>query len=123
MVHDWGCECLRKNTFSREDYRELVELTLIFLGGTIPRAFIIRKPGANHHARFVVYAIYFLKLQTLSEKFPMSQNERTEVKRMSTFVAICHSEAFLKSILSTIAPVLDISYLLLMQLYNIVPCW
>ncbi|KAI9553649.1 hypothetical protein GHT06_021574 [Daphnia sinensis] len=57
-------------------------------------------------------------MQMMSERFQMSQNERTEVKRMSTFVAICHSEAFLKSRLSTIAPALDIHYLLLMKLYE-----
>nr|CAH0100560.1 unnamed protein product [Daphnia galeata] len=54
----------------------------------------------------------------MSERFQMSQNERTEVKRMSTFVAICHREAFLKSRLSSTAPALAIHYLLLMKLYD-----
>jgi hypothetical protein len=76
-------ECLRKNTSPREDYRKLVEFTVIFLGRTIPRrASVIRKSGANRHAKVMAYAIYFLKLQMMSETFPMSKNERTEVKRM-----------------------------------------
>lgn len=29
-VISWGEECVRKNTFPREDYRELLELTLVF---------------------------------------------------------------------------------------------
>ena len=63
-------------------------------------------------------AIYFLKLQMMSVRFQMSQNERTEVKRMSTFVEICYSEAFLKSRLCSTAPALAIHNLLLMKLYE-----
>jgi hypothetical protein len=35
----------------REDYRELLELTIIFLGGTPHRGISFCIPGASHHAR------------------------------------------------------------------------
>ena len=46
----FASEALTKS-FPREDYRELLELTLIFLGETPPRGVSFRSPGAFHHAR------------------------------------------------------------------------
>jgi hypothetical protein len=65
-VLNWGQKCLEENAFPREDYRELVELTVIFLGGFVPRGFHLRKPGAHHTARFMVNAIYVLKMEMMS---------------------------------------------------------
>ncbi|KZR96892.1 Uncharacterized protein APZ42_008521, partial [Daphnia magna] len=57
-VLEWASNCLESDTFPRSDYRELVELTVLFLGGAVfPMSF--RKPGAHHHARFMAYSIYF----------------------------------------------------------------
>ncbi|KZS02306.1 Uncharacterized protein APZ42_000705 [Daphnia magna] len=117
QVLEWATGCLASKTFPREDYRELVQLTVLFLGGTVPD-FRFRKPGAHHHARFMAYSIYFLKMQLLSYQFEMSHEESKAVKEMSIFIALFHSEAFLKSRLSTISPAVDLKYLSLMQLYK-----
>ncbi len=53
----WVEMALRKNTFVREDYRELAEFIGVFLGGELPRRLPIRKPEADHHARFMAKAI------------------------------------------------------------------
>lgn len=45
----------------REDYREFLELTVIFLGGIPVRGISFRIPGAIHHARWMSKAIYTLK--------------------------------------------------------------
>lgn len=74
--------------------------------------------GAHHHARFMAYSIYFLKMQLLSEQFEMTDEERRGVKEMSTFIALFHSAAFLKSRLSSISPALDLNYLSMMHLYK-----
>ncbi|KAL4144007.1 hypothetical protein QTP88_006252 [Uroleucon formosanum] len=47
------------NRLPREDYRELLELTIIFLGGVPPRGLSFKIPGAIHHARWMAKAIYF----------------------------------------------------------------
>ena len=48
-VRSWALDCITKKTFPREDYRELIELTLVFLGGELPvREFYLRRPGALH---------------------------------------------------------------------------
>ena len=44
-VLEWGSNCLQKNSFPREDYRELLELIVFYLGGEVPRTFRLRKPG------------------------------------------------------------------------------
>lgn len=46
----------------RKDYRELLELTVIFLGGVPHRGIFLRVPGAIHHARWMAKAIYCLKI-------------------------------------------------------------
>lgn len=95
----WGETCLKDEIFPREDYRELLELTVIFLGGQIPppRKFVLRKPGAYHHARFMHKEIYYLKLFLISERFALSDVEKSQIKRMATFIGVFHSYGFLRS--------------------------
>jgi len=47
------CNKELKEKQSREDYRELLELTFIFLGATPPHGITFRYPGAFHHARWM----------------------------------------------------------------------
>ena len=39
--------------YQRDDYRELLELTLLFMGGVPQRGLFFRKPGAIHRAPFM----------------------------------------------------------------------
>lgn len=48
---------------SRNDYRELIELAAMMIGLKVK--FNIRKPGAMHRARWMMRAIYSLKIQLL----------------------------------------------------------
>jgi len=45
-VLEWANNCLENDTFPRSDYRELVELTVLFLGGRV-FPFSFRKPGKD----------------------------------------------------------------------------
>lgn len=45
-VLEWANNCLENDTFPRSDYRELVELTVLFLGGRV-FPFNFRKPGKD----------------------------------------------------------------------------
>jgi hypothetical protein len=138
-VGAWGFKLYEEETFPREDYRELLELPLVYLG--VPMfPFAFRKPGqfspvihtvfscsyilsklstgAHHHARFMAYGIYYLKMQLLSEKFQMAVKERRNVKRMADFVAFFYTEAFLRSRLATLAPASDLKFLSHMNAYK-----
>ncbi|GBP51731.1 hypothetical protein EVAR_96283_1 [Eumeta japonica] len=44
--------------FIRNDYRELVELCVVFLGGDTENKLKLRPPGALHQARWMARAIY-----------------------------------------------------------------
>ena len=47
----WTLQVLQERGDFRDDYRELVELVIIFLGGAPPSGIRFRAPGAMHHAR------------------------------------------------------------------------
>src|SRR6218665_1980361 len=49
-------------THQRENYRELLDLTLMFLGRLPPRGMSFIKPGAIHRVRFMSRLIYTLKI-------------------------------------------------------------
>ena len=51
-----------KNEKLKHDYRELVELCIIFIGKKSDSKFTIRPPGALHHARWMAKAIYSFKM-------------------------------------------------------------
>ena len=54
--------------FVRCDYKELVELTLIYLSGNIPSDYKFNRPGALHKFRWMSRLLYSLKLVLLSER-------------------------------------------------------
>lgn len=91
----WAKKCLTDNVFPREDYKELVELTVIFLSGELPSrgnntVFHFKKPGAHHRARFMHNELYFLKIYMLSERFEMTERELDCVHRMAQYIGIGH---------------------------------
>ena len=64
--------CLEANTFPREDYKELCVLLVVWLAG--PDAvdnFKFQYPGAFHHARFMMQAIYSLKIAGQACDYPL----------------------------------------------------
>ena len=68
-----------KRNFRRVDYKELLELCIMFLGGSSHTAF--QYPGAIHHARWLSKAIYCLKLYLFrrQHKLPKSDEKSLEV--------------------------------------------
>ena len=67
QVLQWGDRMIQQGTWAIEDYRELLELVVIYLGGVVkpirknsavPIDVHIRKPGAVHHARFMASSLY-----------------------------------------------------------------
>ena len=63
---DFCIEWLKKSNshYTRHDYYELVQLTVLFLGGTFPEniSFNFKSPGASHHARWMAKVLYTIKL-------------------------------------------------------------
>ena len=97
---------LADHTFPREDYRELVQLILVWLGGVEEVTdFKFQWPGAFHHARFMAKSLYILKLDILSTQINiLSEEEKDQVARLAMFVGIYFGVWFLQCGLSSIAP-------------------
>ena len=60
------CKELLKEKFVRCDYKELVELTLLYLSGDTNYTF--NRPGALHKARWMAKILYSIKIVLLADK-------------------------------------------------------
>ena len=77
---------LQKNIVT-DDYRELIELSIIFLGGDKEKKLKIRPPGAMHQARWMALAIYSLKICLLQSHFKISMKEKQALRDVCLFIA------------------------------------
>ena len=102
-VLSWAEEHWRKGTWPRDDYRELLELVIIWLGGEI-ESFTFKFPGADHHARWLSKAIYDVKIDLLSNQFIMEDKEQVEVAVIAEFVCLFYAKAFFCCPLPAAAP-------------------
>ncbi|GBP84362.1 hypothetical protein EVAR_99261_1 [Eumeta japonica] len=76
----------------RDDYRELIELSIIFLVGDTERKYKIRPPGAMHQARWMVKAIYSLKISLLSSQFKIPNKDKVALLDFCMFIVTCYFE-------------------------------
>ena len=104
-------------TWPRDDYKELIELIIVWLGGHV-RNFNFKMPGADHHARWMSKAIYFMKLAIIEKQFEMSDSEKNQVQKMAEFIGLFYGEAFIKAPLSSSAAANDVRFMTFMQMYS-----
>ena len=109
-VLDWAQYNQEKGTWPRDDYRELLELLIVWLGGDV-EGFSFKRPGADHHARWLAKAIYELKLCLLMDQFIMEEKQKGEVLIMAQFVGLFYAKAFLQSPLPCSAPSNDLAFM------------
>ena len=109
---------LDKNTFQREDYRELCQLAVVYLGGTVQN-FSFQLPGAIHHARFMAKCLYYLKMLLVSTQTDIfHQKEIKEIQIMGEFVGVFYSVFWFKSPMAVSAPALDLGLVATMREYR-----
>ena len=72
----------------RDDYRELLELTITVLGGCPPRGFKFIRPGAIHRARWMARVIYAIKIFLFRKQFPLSRSELNSLKKFTATVNV-----------------------------------
>jgi len=65
----------------RDDYFELLELTIIFLGGTPTHGIHFRFPGAIHRARWMARAIYCIKMWLFKSQYEPLQSTSTGTRK------------------------------------------
>ena len=113
----WAHQSFLDKTFPRDDYKELITLVAIWLGGEVEK-FRFNHPGPDHHARWMSKAIYFLILPLLQSQFTMDKEERVCVDRMANFVGLFYAKAFLESQLGVAAPRNDTKFMANIYLYR-----
>lgn len=67
----------------RDDYRELLELTKMFLG---TGAGTFKKPGASSRARWMAKAIYCIKIWLFRQSFPLTPDEKRGIPVLCCFI-------------------------------------
>ena len=123
----WATKHMEVGTFPREDYRELIELVAIFLGGEVKRVRqdvavtiepSIRKPGAIHRARFMASCLYLLKIYLYQEQYDTTPENIHHVAVLAEYVALLHAPYFLKAPLAISAPRQDRDFWVDVQCYQ-----
>ena len=102
---------LLDNNYPRDDYRELLELAIIVLGGVPKRGVRISRPGALHRARWMAKAIYSMKIYLFRAQFRLTASEKKGLQRIVTFVASTYVTAWFKAPLPASAPAQDLDFL------------
>ena len=93
LVIFYNCELQKK--IVRDDHHELIELSIIFLGGDEEKKLKIRPPGAMHQARWMARAIYSLKICLLQSHFKISRKEKQALKDVCLFIATVQALAWM----------------------------
>ena len=92
---------LEKGSFPRDDYAELLHLSLVFLGGVPNRTIEFRAPGALNHARWMAKAIYSLKIYLFREQIKLTSREQEGLGSICQFVALLYAKYWHKTPLAT----------------------
>ena len=98
-------------TQPRDDYRELLELTLIFLGVTPPRGVKFMAPGAFHQARWLSKAIYSIKIWLFRNQFSLTIREEKGLRDVCIFIVSVYVKQWYTAPLAASAPHNDLLFL------------
>ncbi|CAG9783921.1 unnamed protein product [Diatraea saccharalis] len=104
--------------FIRDDYRELVELCVVFLGGDMEKKLKLRPPGAMHQARWMARAIYSLKIYLLQSQLKMTAQDKKALQDVCLFIVTLYVKPWLKDTVATKAPNQDLCFLKMLKEYE-----
>jgi hypothetical protein len=77
----------------RDDYREILELAIIFLGGKPPRGISFGTPGALHRARWMAKISYELKMWMFKSQFQLNAAQVKRLMNLNLFIVEVYLEA------------------------------
>ena len=120
VANDISLFCIQRlnDNFPRDDYREFLELVLIFLGGSPPRGIKFRQPGAYHLARWMAKAIYCIKILLFSDQFKMTTREQNSLDEVCCFIVKCYIQEWITAPNPVTAPMNDMLFLNKPKNYN-----
>jgi len=101
----------------RHDYRELAELTLLMLGGTLGKGITVKAPGATHHARWMAAMIYTFKITLFRDQLgEVFDNDCLDnIEELGVFLALFYVRYWLCCGSGPDAPAQDLALLSLLE--------
>ena len=82
---------LARDKLLRDDYKEIIDLTLVVLGSP-PNKFSFKKPGAIHKARWMAPVIYTLKMFLFRHHIDKTESEKKDLERFVKFIVFVYIE-------------------------------
>lgn len=102
------CHDQLKRNQSREDYKEFLHLSLIFIGET---GYRFRAPGATSNARWMSKAIYSLKMFIFRDQFKLTSRELKGLRDICLFLIRLYIKVWFGCTNAIAAPFQDLSYI------------
>ena len=100
----------------RDDYREFLELSIIYLCRAPPRGIRFQAPGAMHHARWLAKVLYAVKMWLFRAQFRMSKSEEKAISEIAAFGVTVYLKAWMTAPMVAEAPYND--FVLMKQLLS-----
>jgi hypothetical protein len=100
-----------KSTYiPRDDYRELMELCVMFLGILPKRNFTFKSPGPCHHARWMAKIIYSFKVYLFRLEFHLTEKEENDLKELCLFYSLVYVKTWVSCPIPVDAPLNDLNF-------------
>lgn len=106
----------------RDDYNELIELTMIVLNKP-PERIHWRSPGPIHRARWIAKLLYAIKIflfRCNSNIFKLTKREEKQIIRFVTFGALIYSKIWIEAPLAADAPINDLQLWKRLKSYEVI---
>jgi hypothetical protein len=107
-----------QNQPARADYKEFLELCLVFLGELPGEKLVFRPPGAMHHARWMSKVLYSLKIFLFQNVFKLTPSEDNALSQITVFIVKIYVRVWFAAPLSISAPNADFGLLQELHLYK-----
>ena len=103
--------CSDENSYSpRDDYDELLKLSIFYLERQTASNFAFRRPSTQHRARWMSTPIYAFKMYVLRSQLDLDADLIHELKRFCDFVFIFYAPYWLQCPLASEAAVNDLEF-------------
>src|SRR5688572_1198644 len=84
------CKAALEGSHQRKDYEVFLNLSLFFQGGAKGARVSFQAPGAFHQARWMVKAIFSIKIFLFQQLFSSTAKEKHSVKELALFVSLVY---------------------------------
>lgn len=95
----------------RDDYKELLNLTIIYLGGVSENQALFRMPAGLHRARWMAKAMYCLKIFLFRHQFKITKKEEKGIKDVCIFSVMIYIKYWYQACVASSAPRNDLQLL------------